>query len=81
MGMKDSSVFMGMGTEDVWVVEINIGVLDRVAGVDEDLTFSIELDGVGGFVDSIVGENERLVAHFLGEDSDVLFIHILDVSY
>ena len=81
MGMKDSSVFIGMGTEDVWVVEINIGVLDRVAGVDEDLTFSIELDGVGGFVDSIVGENERLVAHFLGEDSDVLFIHILDVSH
>ena len=79
--MKDSSVFMGIGTEDVGVVEINVGVLDGVARVDEDLTFSIELDGVGGFVDSIVGENERLVAHFLSEDSDVLLIHILDVSH
>ena len=42
-----------MGTEDVGVLEIDGGVFDGIARVDEGFSFSVELDGVGGFVDAI----------------------------
>ena len=69
-----------MGTENVRVVEVDVGVLDGVAGIDECLTFSVELDGVAGFVDPIVGEDEGFVAHFLCLYPDIFLIHILDVA-
>jgi hypothetical protein len=44
-----------VGTEDMWVVEIDVAVFDGVARVDEYLSLSVELDGMGGFVDAIIG--------------------------
>ena len=42
-----------MTTEDVGVVEVDVGIFDGVAGVEEDLALAVELDGVGRFVDPI----------------------------
>ena len=68
-----------MRTKDVRVVEIDSWVFDWVAGVQEHLSFSIELDCVGGFVDSICWYDWWVVHHSLSFGSHVLFVHIFDM--
>lgn len=46
-------LYSEMGTENVGVLEIDGGIFDGVSRIDECLSFSVELDGVGWFVDSI----------------------------
>ena len=40
-------------TENVGILEVDGRIFDGVAGVDERLSFSVEFDGVGRFIDSI----------------------------
>jgi len=64
----------------VGVVEVDVGVFDGVAGVEEDLSLPIELDGVGGFVDATGGGDEGFLGYLLCDDSAVLFVHVFDVA-
>jgi hypothetical protein len=70
-----------MGTENVGVLEIDGGVFDWISRVDECLSFSVELDSVGGFVDPIGFEYFRLMLYLFCNDSDILLVHVLDVPY
>ena len=62
------------------VVEVDVGIFDGVAGVEKYLALSVELDGVGRFVDSIGGGDKGLLLDLLGDDSAVLLVHIFDVA-
>ena len=42
-------------TEDVRILEVDLGVSDRVSRIEEDLALAVELDGVGRFVDTVSG--------------------------
>ena len=54
-------------------------ISDGIGRVKEDLTLTVEFDGLGRFVDSICGFDERKVSDSFGLNSDVLFVHVLDV--
>jgi hypothetical protein len=56
-----------------------LSVSNGIGRVEEDLTFSVELDAVGGFVDAVGGFDEGEVGDTFGFDTDVLLVHVLDV--
>ena len=69
-----------MVTEDVRILEIDSGISDGVAGVDKGLAFSVELDGVGGFVDAVCFVESGFILNLLGDDPHVLLVHVFDVA-
>lgn len=66
-------------TEDVRILEVDLGVSDRVSRIEEDLALAVELDGVGRFVDTVSGLDQGQVGDSLGLDADVLLVHVFDV--
>lgn len=66
-------------TEDVRILEIDFCVSDWIGRVKENFSFSVEFDGVGGFINSICGLYEGEVGDSLGLNSDVLLVHVLNV--
>ena len=67
-------------TEDIGIFKVDGFVLDRVAGVDKNLSFSVEFDSVGGLVDSVGDDDIRLVLILLDDGLEVLLVHVADVT-
>lgn len=67
------------GTKDVGILEVDLSVSNGIGWVQEDLTFSVELDAVSGFVDAVGRFDEGEVGDTLGLHTDVLLVHVLDV--
>lgn len=68
-----------MGTENIGVFEVKGLILERISGIEQNLSLSVELNGIGGFVDSIIGDDSRLAREFFGLNSQVFLVHVLDV--
>jgi hypothetical protein len=68
-------------TEDVGILEVDLCVSNGICGIEQNLTLSVELNSVGGLVDSVGGFDQRQVGQSLGLHSDVLLVHVLDVVY
>lgn len=66
-------------TEDVGVSEVDDFVFEGVCRIEQSLTFSVEFDGVGGFIDAVGGDKNGFFELFLGPHSHILFVHVLDV--
>ena len=79
MGMRDQSERHKIITEDVGVLEVDFCVFDGISGVQECLTLSVELDGVGGLVDAVGRLYQREVGDSLSFNPDVLLVHIFYV--
>ena len=77
--MRDSSGVMMKGTENVGILEVDLGVSDGVGRVEEHFSLAIELDGVGQLVDSVSGLDEGEVSDSLCFDSDVFLVHVFYV--
>ena len=77
--MSDSSIINQKGTKDVRILEVDLSVSNGIGGVEEYLTFSVELDAVSGFVDAVGGFDEGEVGDTFGLDTDVLLVHVFDV--
>ena len=67
------------GTKDVGILEVDLSVSNGIGRVQQDLTFSVELDAVSGFVDAVGRFDEGEVGNTLGLHTDVLLVHVLDV--
>ena len=81
MGMRDSSIDKSNGTKDIGILEVDLSVFNGIGGVQEDLTFTVELNAVGGFVDTVGGFDEGEVGDTFGLHTDVLLVHVLYVVY
>ena len=69
------------GTQNIRIFEIDSCIFYRISRVEEHFTLPVELDGVGGFIDTIIFFNQGEIAYFFSLDSDILFAQILDVIH
>ena len=66
-------------TENVGVLEVDLGVSNGVGRVEQYLAFPIEFNGLSRFVDSVSGLNQGEVSDSFSLDSDVLLVHVFYV--
>lgn len=71
---------MCLRTEDVGEFKIDGLIFEWIGGVEESFSYSVEFDGVGGFVDSIVFEEDGFTAGFFCPYSGVFLVHVFDMS-
>lgn len=70
----------GRITQDVGILEVDSLVLEGISGVEQDFSLAVELDGLGGFVDSVGLDDCGLAVYLFGDDPSVLLIHVLDMA-